>query len=212
MYSWFNELTRIQKPNREKEDYHHYGLYEVEILNTLFRNHNVETVLSLGGMSNLDFFLAQYDNNVKTAINIDEAETWRPSKGGNGFNLREKQKDYIQRFKYNGEYIFTNQKLDSYDVVDKRYDVVFCNIDTLRGSMKVLPDIFINMWSHMGLVETTREKMTTEYEKIFSNVLVTTNMTVFSNYTLEYENNIVSTSTKLRNNRTFVYQADDLPL
>ena len=32
MYSWFNELTRIQKPNREKEDYHHYGLYEVEIL------------------------------------------------------------------------------------------------------------------------------------------------------------------------------------
>ena len=58
-------------------------------------------------MSNLDFFLAQYDNNVKTAINIDEAETWRPSKGGNGFNLREKQKDYIQRFKYNGEYIFS---------------------------------------------------------------------------------------------------------
>ena len=212
MYSWFNELTRIQKPNREKEDYHHYGLYEVEILNTLFRNHNVETVLSLGGMSNLDFFLAQYDNNVKTAINIDEAETWRPSKGGNGFNLREKQKDYIQRFKYNGEYIFTNQKLDSYDVVDKRYDDDFSNIDTLRGSMKVLPDIFIKMWSHMGLVETTREKMTTEYEKIFSNVLVTTNMTVFSNYTLEYENNIVSTSTKLRNNRTFVYQADDLPL
>ena len=57
MYKWFDDLTRVPKPNREKEDYHHYGLYEVEILNSLFRNHNVQTVLSLGGMSNLDFFL-----------------------------------------------------------------------------------------------------------------------------------------------------------
>ena len=56
MYNWFNELTRIPKPNREKDDYHHYGLYEVEILNSIFNLHNVEKVLSLGGMSNFDFF------------------------------------------------------------------------------------------------------------------------------------------------------------
>ncbi len=210
MYYWFDELTRIQKPNREKKDYYHYDLYEVEILNSLFRNHNVESVLSLGGMSNLDFFLAQYDNDVKTATNIDEAETWRPSKGGHGFNLEDKQQEYIQRFKYNGEYIFTKQSIERYDVVDRKYDVVFCNIDTLKGKMKVLPDIFIKMWSFMGLVDTTRERMTTEYEEDFSNVLVTTNMTVFSNKKLDYEVDIVPTSTKLSDKRIFVYKAEEL--
>ena len=161
MYKWFDELTRVPKPNREKEDYHHYGLYEVEILNSIFRNHNVQTVLSLGGMSNLDFFLAQYDNDVKSATNFDEADTWR------GFNLEDKHQEYIQRFNYNGEYIFTKRSIDRYDVVDKKYDVVFCNIDTLKGQMKVMPEIFVKMWSRMGLVETTREKMTLEYEKFF---------------------------------------------
>jgi len=206
MYKWFDELTRIPKPNREKEDYHHYGLYEVEILNSLFRNHNVQTVLSLGGMSNLDFFLAQYDNDVKSATNFDEADTWR------GFNLEDKHQEYIQRFNYNGEYIFTKRSIDRYDVVDKKYDVVFCNIDTLKGQMKVMPEIFVKMWSRMGLVETTREKMTLEYEKFFSNVLVTTNMTVFSNKELEYENNLVDTSTKLEKKRTVVYQRMNLPV
>jgi hypothetical protein len=206
MYKWFDDLTRIPKPNREKEDYHHYGLYEVEILNSLFRNHNVQTVLSLGGMSNLDFFLAQYDNDVKSATNFDEADTWR------GFNLEDKHQEYIQRFNYNGEYIFTKRSIDRYDVVDKKYDVVFCNIDTLKGQMKVMPEIFVKMWSRMGLVETTREKMTLEYEKFFSNVLVTTNMTVFSNKELEYENNLVDTSTKLEKKRTVVYQRMNLPV
>tara|TARA_B100000902_G_scaffold124912_1_gene124709 strand:+ start:2388 stop:3008 length:621 start_codon:yes stop_codon:yes gene_type:complete len=206
MYKWFDDLTRIPKPNREKEDYHHYGLYEVEILNSLFRNHNVQTVLSLGGMSNLDFFLAQYDNDVKSAKNIDEADTWR------GFNLEDKHQEYIQRFNYNGEYIFTKRSIDRYDVVDEKYDVVFCNIDTLKGQMKVMPEIFVKMWSRNGLVETTREKMTLDYEKFFSNVLVTTNMTVFSNRDLEYENSLVDTSTKLEKKRTFVYQRMNLPV
>jgi len=206
MYKWFDDLTRIPKPNREKEDYHHYGLYEVEILNSLFRNHNVQTVLSLGGMSNLDFFLAQYDNDVKFAKNIDEADTWR------GFNLEDKHQEYIQRFNYNGEYIFTKRSIDRYDVVDEKYDVVFCNIDTLKGQMKVMPEIFVKMWSRNGLVETTREKMTLDYEKFFSNVLVTTNMTVFSNRDLEYENSLVDTSTKLEKKRTFVYQRMNLPV
>ena len=206
MYKWFDELTRVPKPNREKEDYHHYGLYEVEILNSIFRNHNVQTVLSLGGMSNLDFFLAQYDNDVKSATNFDEADTWR------GFNLEDKHQEYIQRFNYNGEYIFTKRSIDRYDVVDKKYDVVFCNIDTLKGQMKVMPEIFVKMWSRMGLVETTREKMTLEYEKFFGNVLVTTNMTVFSNKEIEYENNLVETSTKLEKKRSVVYQRMNLPM
>mgnify|MGYP003129486633 FL=1 len=206
MYYWFDELTRVPKPNREKEDYHHYGLYEVEILNSIFRNHNVQTVLSLGGMSNLDFFLAQYDNDVKSATNFDEADTWR------GFNLEDKHQEYIQRFNYNGEYIFTKRSIDRYDVVDKKYDVVFCNIDTLKGQMKVMPEIFVKMWSRMGLVETTREKMTLEYEKFFSNVMVTTNMTVFSNKEIEYENNLVETSTKLEKKRSVVYQRMNLPM
>ena len=206
MYKWFDELTRVPKPNREKEDYHHYGLYEVEILNSIFRNHNVQTVLSLGGMSNLDFFLAQYDNDVKSATNFDEADTWR------GFNLEDKHQEYIQRFNYNGEYIFTKRSIDRYDVVDKKYDVVFCNIDTLKGQMKVMPEIFVKMWSRMGLVETTREKMTLEYEKFFGNVLVTTNMTVFSNKEIEYENNLVETSTKLEKKRSVVYQRMNLPV
>ena len=78
--------------------------------------------------------------------------------------------------------------------------------------MKVMPEIFVKMWSRMGLVETTREKMTLEYEKFFSNVLVTTNMTVFSNKELEYENNLVDTSTKLEKKRTVVYQRMNLPV
>ena len=78
--------------------------------------------------------------------------------------------------------------------------------------MKVMPEIFVKMWSRMGLVETTREKMTLEYERFFSNVLVTTNMTVFSNTDLEYENNLVETSTKLEKKRTVVYQRMNLPV
>ena len=78
--------------------------------------------------------------------------------------------------------------------------------------MKVMPEIFVKMWSRMGLVETTREKMTLEYERFFSNVLVTTNMTVFSNKDLEYENNLVDTSTKLEKKRTIVYQRMNLPV
>lgn len=206
MYNWFNELTLVPKPNREKDDYHHYGIYEVEILNSIFNFHNVERVLSLGGMSNLDFFLAQHENDVKYAKNIDEAKTWR------GFNLEKKHQEYIQRFNYYGEYIFTKQKLVNYDVVDEKYDVVFCNIDTLEGQMKVLPRIFVKMWSRVGLVEETRERMTLEYEEFFSNVLVTTNMTVFSNETIEYENFLVETSTKLEKNRTFIDQRINLPL
>ena len=206
MYKWFDELTRVKKLHREKKDYHHYGLYEVEILNSIFRNHNVQSVLSLGGMSNLDFFLAQYDNDVKTATNIDEAESWR------GFALEKKHQEYISRFKYNGEYIFTRRSLSRYDVVDDKYDVVFCNIDTLKGDMKVLPNIFIKMWSRVGLVEETREKMTLDYERNFSNVLVTTNMSIFSNTDLKYENDFVTTTTKLERNRRFVYQAEDLPM
>lgn len=206
MYNWFNDLSHDPRPYGEKDDYHHYGIYEVEILNSIFRNHNVERVLSLGGMSNLDFFLAQHENDVKYAKNIDEAETWR------GFNLEEKHQEYIQRFNYYGEYIFTKQKLVNYDVVDEKYDVIFSNIDTLKGRMKVLPRIFIKMWSYIGLPEKVRERMTTEYEEFFSNVLVTTNMTVFSNETIEYENFLVETSTKLEKNRTFVDQRINLPL
>ena len=157
-------------------------------------------------MSNLDFFLAQYDNDVKSATNFDEADTWR------GFNLEDKHQEYIQRFNYNGEYIFTKRSIDRYDVVDSKYDVVFCNIDTLKGQMKVMPEIFVKMWSRMGLIETTREKMTLEYEKFFSNVLVTTNMTVFSNKEIEYENNLVETSTKLEKKRSVVYQRMNLPM
>ena len=206
MYSWFNDLSRDPRPYGEKDDYHHYGIYEVEILNSIFQNHNVKKVLSLGGMSNLDFFLAQYENDVEYAKNIDEAETWR------GFNLEKKHQEYIQRFNYYGEYIFTKQKLVNYDVVDEKYDVVFSNIDTLKGQMKVLPKIFIKMWSYVGLPEKVRERMTTKYEEFFSNVLVTTNMTVFSNDTIEYENFLVETITKLEKNRTFVCQRINLPL
>ena len=78
--------------------------------------------------------------------------------------------------------------------------------------MKVLPRIFVKMWSRVGLVEETREKMTTEYEEFFSNVLVTTNMTVFSNEAIEYENFLVETFTKLEKNITFVDQRINLPL
>jgi hypothetical protein len=206
MYKWFDELTRLNKPNREKSDYHHYGLYEVEILNNIFNLHDVKSVLSLGGMSNLDFFLAQFDNKVETATNIDEAVNWR------GYNLEDKQQEYIKKFGFNGEYIFTRRSLTSYDVVDKKYNVVFCNIDTLKGDMKVIPDIFIKMWSRIGLVEDTREKMTLEYERFFSNVVVTTNMTVFSNKDIQYETNFVETTTKLERNRKLVYQIGNFPL
>ena len=75
-----------------------------------------------------------------------------------------------------------------------------------------MPEIFVKMWSRMGLIETTREKMTLEYEKFFSNVLVTTNMTVFSNKEIEYENNLVETSTKLEKKRSVVYQRMNLPM
>ena len=46
-------------------------LYEQEIYNNLFKDNNIETVKTIGGGPNMDFFISQVDTPVKECVNID---------------------------------------------------------------------------------------------------------------------------------------------
>jgi len=46
-------------------------LYEYEIYNNLFKDYNIETVKTIGGGPNMDFFISQVDTPVKECVNID---------------------------------------------------------------------------------------------------------------------------------------------
>ena len=43
-------------------------LYEYEIYNNLFKDNNIETVKTIGGGPNMDFFISQVDTPVKECV------------------------------------------------------------------------------------------------------------------------------------------------
>ena len=108
--------------NLYKDQNNHYWDYELEqyeILNNLFKN--VETVKCIGGGPNLDFFIAQYGNNVKECVNIDKDLFYR------NFNTLSLQDQYKDLFSYKGNYDFICTDAKNIPVFDKPYDCVIDN-------------------------------------------------------------------------------------
>ena len=64
----WEKITELYKDTQNH--YWDHSLEQYEILNNLFKN--VETVKCIGGGPNIDFFIAQSNNNIKECINIDK--------------------------------------------------------------------------------------------------------------------------------------------
>ncbi len=141
----WTEIYNLYKDN--KNNFWDFELEQYEILNNLFKN--VETVKCIGGGPNLDFFIAQYGNNVKECLNIDKSFYYRHH---NSIALQDKYKDL---FSYDGKYEFKLQDAIETPVFDKPYDIIMDNVGpeyNLDYSLTNPPKIYIiNHYRHIEL-------------------------------------------------------------
>ena len=113
----WEKITELYKDTQNH--YWDHPLEQYEILNNLFKN--IETVKCIGGGPNIDFFIAQTDNNVKQCINIDKHSHFLH------YNLHLKHKEYKELFSYKGEYEFIVKDAREIPVFDKSYDCIIDN-------------------------------------------------------------------------------------
>ena len=113
----WEKITELYKDTQNH--YWDHPLEQYEILNNLFKN--IETVKCIGGGPNIDFFIAQTDNNVKQCINIDKHSHFLH------YNLHLKHKEYKELFSYKGEYEFIVKDAKEIPVFDKSYDCIIDN-------------------------------------------------------------------------------------
>ena len=113
----WEKITELYKDTQNH--YWDHPLEQYEILNNLFKN--IETVKCIGGGPNIDFFIAQTDNNVKQCINIDKYLCFLHH------NSYLKQKEYKELFSYKGEYEFVIKDAREIPVFDKSYDCIIDN-------------------------------------------------------------------------------------
>ena len=118
----WQKISKLYQDN--KNHYWDYTLEQYEILNNLFKD--VKTVKCIGGGPNIDFFIAQSDNDIEKCTNIDISLYF--NKGGVSFNnisLHDQYKDY---FNYKGAYEFICTDATNLPVFDKPYDCIIDNI------------------------------------------------------------------------------------
>ena len=113
----WEKITELYKDTQNH--YWDHSLEQYEILNNLFKN--VETVKCIGGGPNIDFFIAQSNNNIKECINIDKYLCFLHH------NSYLKQKEYKELFSYKGEYEFVIKDTREIPVFDKSYDCIIDN-------------------------------------------------------------------------------------
>ena len=113
----WEKITELYKDTQNH--YWDHSLEQYEILNNLFKN--VETVKCIGGGPNIDFFIAQLNNNIKECINIDKYLCFLHH------NSYLKQKEYKELFSYKGEYEFVIKDAREIPVFDKSYDCIIDN-------------------------------------------------------------------------------------
>ena len=113
----WEKITELYKDTQNH--YWDHSLEQYEILNNLFKN--VETVKCIGGGPNIDFFIAQSNNNIKECINIDKYLCFLHH------NSYLKQKEYKELFSYKGEYEFVIKDSREIPVFDKSYDCIIDN-------------------------------------------------------------------------------------
>ena len=138
----WEKITELYKDT--KNHYWDHPLEQYEILNNLFKN--VETVKCIGGGPNIDFFIAQTNNNVKQCVNIDKHSHFLH------YNSHLKHKEYKELFSYKGEYEFIVKDAREIPVFDKPYDVIIDNVgpnSELDYTLTNPPKIYIinhNKW------------------------------------------------------------------
>ena len=93
-------------------------LYEYEIINNLLKDNNIETVKTIGGGPNLDFFIYQTDTNIKECVNIDIYKEYR------GFDVVTLQNKYKDLFGYQGKYKFLHEAGKDRPVFGDYYDCI----------------------------------------------------------------------------------------
>ena len=113
----WEKITELYKDTQNH--YWDHPLEQYEILNNLFKN--IETVKCIGGGPNIDFFIAQSNNNIKECINIDKYLCFLHH------NSYLKQKEYKELFSYKGEYEFVIKDAREIPVFDKSYDCIIDN-------------------------------------------------------------------------------------
>ena len=113
----WEKITELYKDTQNH--YWDHPLEQYEILNNLFKN--IETVKCIGGGPNIDFFIAQSNNNIKECINIDKYLCFLHH------NSYLKQKEYKELFSYKGEYEFVIKDSREIPVFDKSYDCIIDN-------------------------------------------------------------------------------------
>ena len=113
----WEKITELYKDTQNH--YWDHSLEQYEILNNLFKN--VENVKCIGGGPNIDFFIAQSNNNIKECINIDKYLCFLHH------NSYLKQKEYKELFSYKGEYEFVIKDAREIPVFDKSYDCIIDN-------------------------------------------------------------------------------------
>ena len=138
----WEKITELYKDTQNH--YWDHSLEQYEILNNLFKN--VETVKCIGGGPNIDFFIAQSNNNIKECINIDKNLCFLH------YNSYLKQEEYKKLFSYKGKYEFIIKDAKEIPVFDKPYDVIIDNLGPNNGLDYTLtnpPKIYIinhNKW------------------------------------------------------------------
>lgn len=135
MNAKWEKITELYKDTQNH--YWDHPLEQYEILNNLFKN--VETVKCIGGGPNLDFFIAQSDNNVKECINIDKYLRYLHH------NSYHKQEEYKKLFSYEGKYQFIIKDAKGIPVFDKSYDCIIdnCCMPDQDYTLTNLPKIYI---------------------------------------------------------------------
>ena len=150
-------------------------LYEYEIYNNLFKDYNIETVKTIGGGPNMDFFISQVDTPVKECVNIDINLKYR------FLDIIPLQKKYKELFGYEGQYKFLHEAGKERPVFGDYFDCVIDDVGPdprfeMDYTLTNPPKIFI--LAHQRHIETL--PWCFEFDKIMPMQFATKNTCVYS--------------------------------
>ncbi len=217
MIDWASKVYELWKIQDLDEVYFEYQLHDYEILQRLFKS--IKTVKCIGGCINLDFFIAQSNNQVKSCVNIDCLEDWAKD-GKPNEDIDRKHQRFKKMFDYNGEYKLIKEKYDG-EVFNEYYDCIIDSLGTgwndhdsngvnVTWNGNVLPKLYvgvhrINLERRVTNIGNQRDwKWLSDVDKKLSMLLCTKRIAIFGDFKipeLEYFGEITEKFTMKVNDR-----------
>ena len=150
-------------------------LYEYEIYNNLFKDYNIETVKTIGGGPNMDFFISQVDTPIKECVNIDINLKYR------FLDIIPLHKKYKELFEYKGKYKFLHEAGKDRPVFGDYFDCIIDDVGPdprfeMDYTLTNPPKIFI--LAHQRHIE--QFPWCFEFDKIMPMQFATKNTCVYS--------------------------------